>query len=207
MRLVLGSASPRRRELLMRLGVEFEVDPSVASERRARTGEDPSNYALSLALAKAQEVAARRPDAIVLAADTVVVLGSNILGKPTTETDAFEMLSLLSGRTHRVITAVVVRGAGQQGQGAMATEVSMARAEKDQFRAYIATGEPMDKAGAYAIQGLGGALVAGINGCYTNVVGLPLCLTSRLLQEWNIGPAQVRCEHREHALPDIEAEL
>ncbi len=207
MSLVLGSASPRRRELLTRLGVEFEVDPSVAPERRARTGEDPSNYALSLALTKAEEVAARRPEAVVLSADTVVVLGSTILGKPTTESDAFEMLSLLGGRTHRVITAVVVGGAGKQCQGVMSTEVTMAQAEKEQFRAYIATGEPMDKAGAYAIQGLGGALVVGISGCYTNVVGLPLCLTSRLLQEWNIQSARVRCEHRENALPNVEAEL
>lgn len=205
MKLVLGSASPRRRELLTQLVAEFEVEPSAAFERRARAGEEPSSYALSLALAKANEVAARRPDAIVLAADTIVVLGSTILGKPTSGTDAFEMLSVLRGRTHQVITAVVARGGGTQGQGTVSTEVTMALAEDEQIRAYIATGEPMDKAGAYAIQGLGGALVNGINGCYTNVVGLPLCLTSRLLQQWNIRPARIRCDHAENTVPRTES--
>jgi len=205
MRLVLGSASPRRRELLTGLSVEFEVDPSEAVERRAQIGEEPSNYALSLALAKANEVAARRPDAVVLSADTIVVLGTIILGKPASETDACEMLSLLCGRTHQVITAVVAQDANKQFRGLVSTEVTMAPAHNDQLRAYIASGEPMDKAGAYAIQGLGGALVASISGCYTNVVGLPLCLTSRLLQRWNIGPARIVCVHSENAFLSAEA--
>jgi septum formation protein len=179
--LVLASGSPRRRELLADLGLDFEVVPSRAEEPVPTPGEYPTEYALRMAKLKTMEVAARHPGRTVLGADTIVVLDSWIMGKPADETDALAMLNALSGRTHQVITAFcLVLPNGETSSRFVATEVDMRTSGEAELKAYIATGEPMDKAGAYAIQGIGTFLVTAIRGSYTNVVGLPL---ARVLEE------------------------
>jgi septum formation protein len=179
--LILASGSPRRRELLARLGVDFEVVPSQVEEREPIPGEDSSAYALALAGEKAEAVARERPDDVVLAADTVVTLGGHILGKPQDEADALRMLGLLRGKRHAVVTAVAVCCGGTVRAGTVSATVAMKRFSDAEARRYVATGEPMDKAGSYAVQGKGGALVDAVEGCYNTVVGLPLCLTTDLL--------------------------
>jgi septum formation protein len=185
--LVLASASPRRRELLERAGVRFEVIPAEIDEE-ARADETPGQLAARLAREKALAVAGRvgpEPARLVLAADTIVVLGESVLGKPRDPREAETMLSRLVGRTHRVITAVVVARSRDLGWRARAVEsrVRMRPAEFDEIRAYVATGEPLDKAGAYAVQGRGRRFVAEIAGSESNVIGLPLDETLELLRE------------------------
>lgn len=181
--LVLASASPRRRELLASLGADFEIMPADA-EPLPNPGELPHDYAVRAAKAKCAEVAARRPDAWVLGADSVVAVSGEILGKPADEAHALEMLSKLCGGDapiqHVVCTGCSLQrldAASEQGSQqsfAVSTLVTMAPQLDAVRKAYVATGEPMDKAGAYAIQGLGSVLVKEIRGSYTNVVGLPL---------------------------------
>jgi septum formation protein len=185
--LVLASASPRRRELLARAGVAFEVIPADIEEE-ALPGEAPGRIAARLARAKALAVAQRLgpdPARFVLGADTIVVLGESVLGKPRDPRDAEAMLSRLVGRTHCVITAVVVARSRDLGWRACSVEsrVRMRPAELDEIRAYVATGEPLDKAGAYALQGRGRRFVAEIAGSESNVIGLPLDETLDLLRE------------------------
>ena len=185
--LVLASASPRRRELLARAGVSFEVIPADIEES-ALPGETPGQIAARLARAKALAVAHRLgpdPARFVLGADTIVVLDESVLGKPRDARDAEAMLSLLVGRTHRVITAVVVARSRDLAWRARTVEsrVRLRPAELDEIRAYVATGEPLDKAGAYAVQGRGRRFVAEIAGSESNVVGLPLDETLDLLRE------------------------
>jgi septum formation protein len=182
-RLILASASPRRRELLTQAGFTFEVHPAHISEDPL-PDEDPIAYVVRLAREKAQAVfnEMKDPTAVVLGADTTVTLDNHILGKPEDAADAARMLRLLSGRTHRVITgiAVVTREAAE-----VATEVTGVRfltLSDEEIAAYIATGEPMDKAGAYAIQGRAARWIPRIEGCYFNVVGLPLALVSTMLE-------------------------
>lgn len=195
MKVLLASSSPRRRQLLSRLGLEFEVVPSRVVERPPEPGEDAGSYALSLAAEKASEVAGRRPGAVVIGADTVVVADGVILGKPEDEADAMRMLRLLAGKWHRVVTGVVVE-CGSRLTGAESAEVLMRHTGDDERAAYIASGEPMDKAGAYAIQGDGRALVERVRGCRETVVGLPLCLLSDLLRECGLQvTAEPGCEH------------
>jgi septum formation protein len=188
--LVLASGSPRRRELLKRLGVDYEVSPSQVEEREPLPEEDPTDYALTLARQKAEAVARSRPDAVVLAADTVVALDGHILGKPADEADALRMLCLLRGKRHLVVTAVAVRCGQEERTGAVPATVSMRSFSEAEARQYVETGEPMDKAGGYAVQGKGGALVDAVDGCYNTVVGLPLCLTAQLLQDCGIDARQ-----------------
>ncbi len=172
--LVLASASPRRSELLGLAGLEFEVLPGEA-EPMPENGEPPSEYACRAALAKALDAFGRRPEAVVLAADTIVVLDKRILGKPIDAADALRTLRDLSGRTHEVITGCVVCTPGREPESfAVSTLVTMAEVGDAALEAYVATGEPMDKAGSYAIQGQGGFLVRRIDGSYSNVVGLPV---------------------------------
>jgi len=180
---VLASASPRRRELLGTLGVEFDVVPSGLSERLA-PGQLRDSVA-RLALGKARAVARQRPGAVVLGADTVVVVDGEALGKPADADEARGMLRRLRGRAHEVITAVaVVDGrSGRERAEAVVTRVFMADYDELDIARYVATGEPLDKAGAYAIQERGAGLVAGFAGSYTNVIGLPLAVTRRLLAE------------------------
>lgn len=183
-KLVLASASPRRRALLAEIGLEFSVEP-VDVDERADVPEDPAEHAKVLAERKAAAAARDRTEGIVLAADTIVVLEGRIYGKPRSENEAVRMLLELSGKEHTVLTGVCVRDAASSRSrtGLVSTKVRFHVLDKDEVRRYVATGEPMDKAGAYAIQGRGRLLVAGIDGDYTNVVGLPIGVTLDLLEE------------------------
>ncbi len=187
--LVLASNSPRRRDLLAALGLALEICPSNAPEPPPLPGEEPSAYAMRMARLKTLDVAVLYQDCAVLGADTIVVLPASagepaqILGKPTDEADALRMLTLLSGRTHQVITGCCLALPGQEERLCFAevTEVVMRASTREELSAYVATGEPADKAGAYAIQGLGAFLVERVAGSYTNVVGLPVAECARHL--------------------------
>jgi septum formation protein len=182
--LVLASASPRRRELLAQAGFAFEVQPADVNED-LRPGEDPIAYVTRLAREKAEAVFAQRANAdaelVVLGADTTVCVDRQILGKPESAQDAARMLRLLSGRTHRVITGVALVSASQTQVAAEVTAVQFLSVSEAEIAGYIATGEPSDKAGAYAIQGYAARWIPRIEGCYFNVVGLPIALVSTLL--------------------------
>jgi septum formation protein len=209
--LVLASASPRRQELLRNARIPFVVQPA-GIEERVREGELPRDCAERLAREKALAVSRTRPGDYVLGADTIVVVDGNILGKPHDAADAARMLRLLSGRDHQVITGVCLAGARGQGSGASksktrgrpaargvdeqltggdrrlasaseTTLVTMSELSDADIREYIATGEPMDKAGAYAIQGIASRWIPRIEGDYSNVVGLPVALVYRMLRE------------------------
>ena len=188
--LVLASASPRRRELLRQLGIDFTCDAAEIDETPL-AGERPRAYVQRMAREKAGTVAQRfRPgDRLVLAADTTVVIDGLLLGKPGDQSDGMAMLQRLSGRSHTVFTAVCLSNGLEQRCEVVATEVSFAELSPQTCAAYLATGEPWDKAGAYAIQGLGGALVSGIRGSYSNVVGLPLNETWQMLREFGVTTA------------------
>jgi len=184
--LILASASPRRRELLTQAGYRFEVEPSSVVESR-RPGEDAIRFTTRLAREKAAEVFARHQPStapmMVLGADTVVVCDGEVMGKPADAADATRMLLLLSGRTHQVVTGVaVVWGSGSAEVAAEMTQVTMHTLSPQEVADYVAGGEPMDKAGAYAIQGYAGRWIPRIHGCYFNVVGLPLALVTSLLE-------------------------
>ena len=184
MRLILASASPRRRELLKNAGVDFEVRPGAVVES-VGAGESPEDFARRAAREKALDVAAAVPaGALVLGADTVVVMGNEILGKPTGSEDAARMLQKLSGSTHRVITGVcLVRApAGIEAEEHETTLVTFRRLDEKEIQDYLATGEPFDKAGAYGIQGFASRFVTRIEGCYFNVVGLPVARVVELLK-------------------------
>ncbi len=176
MKLVLCSASPRRREFLERLGIAFEVSPAHIDETQ-RNNEPPLAYVLRMALEKA--AAGSRPGCVALGADTIVVKGGEVLGKPADHSDAERILRALSGAEHKVITAVCV------GQRAVAVEtaVKFAPLTEKQIRWLAASGDGDDKAGAYAIQGLAGAFVERIDGSFSNVIGLPLAETLSLLAD------------------------
>jgi septum formation protein len=185
--LILASASPRRRELLAQAGYRFSVEASSIDESR-RAGEDAIGFATRLAREKAGEVFARHAaeaalhPLLVLGADTVVVCDGEVMGKPADEADAERMLRLLAGRTHHVVTGVAVAwGAGAE-VAAEITQVTMNTLSGEEIAAYVAGGEPMDKAGAYAIQGFAGRWIPRIHGCYFNVVGLPLALAASLIE-------------------------
>jgi septum formation protein len=194
-RLILASASPRRRELLARLGLPFEVRPSGLDETLV-PGVAASSLVTALARAKAREIADQLRTAggeptVILGADTLVVLDGRPLGKPGSPEDARGMLRTLRGRSHQVVTGVA-RGAvpGERAAAEAVTSDVVMRAYSDvEIDAYLATGEPADKAGAYAVQGVGRRLVARVDGCYTNVVGLPLGTTARLLRRFGLAPS------------------
>ena len=187
--MVLASASPRRRELLKQLGLDFEVLVS-AEESEAATDAAPCSRAETTALAKALPVAARCPEALVLGADTLVWVEDRPLGKPVDEQQAAEMLRMLSGRTHVVHTGVALVGLdgsyGKQDVACVDTEVRFRDLSAHVIARYVATGEPLDKAGAYGIQGRGAVLVESIRGCYYNVVGLPLSKVAEMLEKRGI---------------------
>jgi septum formation protein len=211
--LVLASASPRRRELLTQAGFSFQVHPAHIPEE-PNPGEDPIAYVTRMAREKAQAVfdeltavSAMPREAVstapqekeglegeslaVLGADTTVTLDNHILGKPADAADAARMLRLLSGRTHRVITGVALVTASSAEAAAEVTAVRFLTLSDEEIAAYIATGEPMDKAGAYAIQGRAARWIPRIEGCYFNVVGLPIALVARLLESRQL-PAKSR---------------
>lgn len=182
MTLVLASASPRRQELLAQLGVQFERDPADIDETPV-SGEAPDAYVERMAREKAAAVLARHDASgtVVLAADTTVAIDDIVLGKPADRFDGLAILARLSGRAHTVYTGVCVATASDSACDVVATEVEFASLNREACEAYLATDEPWDKAGAYAIQGLGGAFVRAIRGSYSNVVGLPLYETWQLL--------------------------
>jgi septum formation protein len=190
--LTLASASPRRRELLSQLGLAFDVRPAEVDET-PRPGEEARAYVLRVAGQKAR---ALEVPGVVLGADTAVVLDGRILGKPRDGAEAAAMLRALSGRAHQVLTAVCARGAGRQESTVVTTVVELTPLSERQIAWYVASGEPFDKAGAYAIQGLAGAFVAAVRGSVSNVVGLPVVETLAILERfgvplpWDVGAAR-----------------
>ena len=187
-RLILASASPRRRELLRMLGLDFEILVSNAEESKGELPDSPGEQVMELAARKAGEIAGLHPDALVIAADTIVVAEKQILGKPGDEEDARRMLSFLSGRWHEVYTGVALVKAAEKKRlvDYERTRVKFRPLSREEIDRYIRSGEPMDKAGAYGIQGLGAVLVERIEGCYFNVVGLPLTKLTLLLKEFDV---------------------
>ena len=184
MKIILASASPRRKELLTLAGLEYEVVVSQCEEVLP-DGITPDKAVEELARQKAEDVFSRNSDAMIIAADTVVALDNTILGKPKDEDDAFSMLSSLSGRKHTVFTGVCIKTKDKTDIFHVATDVEFYDLSEKEIKDYIATKEPMDKAGAYGIQGKGFVLVKGIHGDYFNVVGLPLSETVRHLNKFN----------------------
>ena len=186
--LILASASPRRQELLRNAGFAFRVQASDIAETPL-DDETPRECAVRLAREKAMAVGQRFPNDVVLGADTIVVVDGAMLGKPENVADAARMLRLLSGRTHEVITGVCVVASTNSGKRELraaseTTVVTMAKLSEREIADYVATGEPMDKAGGYAIQGIASRWIPRIEGDYSNVVGLPVALVSKMLQEF-----------------------
>jgi septum formation protein len=204
--LVLASASPRRRDFLRLLGPDFEIVPPEGDEPRPVRGENPAAYAMRAAEAKARSVAAKRPDALVLGADTVVALADDILGKPDIREDALRMLRMLAGKTHEVISACCCLSPG----GGMRKIRGGARVRffpwpEEVLACYAATGEPSDKAGAYAVQGMGAFLAESVEGSASAVAGLPLAeLTALLLELGAITPAPPNREPSRIGFPGME---
>lgn len=192
--LILASQSPRRAELLRNAGIEFEVCPAEIDEQM-RPGEDPFEYVKRLALEKARAVLATAPEgAVVLGADTTVVVDGESLGKPVDEADACAMLRRLSGRTHEVTTGVCLAWKGANGGArqlveAEVTEVEFAAMAEAEIADYVTSGEPMDKAGAYAIQGRASRWIPQVRGCYFNVVGLPVARVCAMLHRAELDKA------------------
>lgn len=176
---ILASASPRRKELLAYLIPKFDIVPSTVIENAHGS---PSQQVKKLAADKAAQIAALYPDSLIIGADTLVFLDAKPIGKPVNEADARRMLRLLSGRTHRVLTGVCIICGGKNSAAAASTYVRFAELTDDEISAYIGTGEPMDKAGAYGIQGQFSKHIKGIRGCYFNVMGLPLNLLYNMLK-------------------------
>ncbi|QSQ16574.1 Maf family protein [Myxococcus landrumensis] len=188
--LVLASGSPRRRDFLSQLGLTFTVSAADIDET-PHPGEEARAYVLRLAREKARVVAARSPGAWVLAADTTVAVGTELLGKPQSPDEAHEMLSRLSGKTHDVFTGVALAGRHEEAL-AVHTRVTFRALSAAEIAWYVSTGEPVDRAGAYAIQGKGGFLVASVDGSPTNVVGLPLGETLALMERAGVPLAWKR---------------
>lgn len=180
---ILASGSPRRRELLAGLGVSFQVIPPTVDEADCDvTGLLPIEMVKRLALYKGQSVAQGYPNDLVIAADTLVAIDDHVLGKPSSPEEAAQMLTRLQGRQHQVVSAIAVFYQGQSVVDALATDVWMRAFSPKAIERYVATGEPLDKAGAYAIQDVGSLLVERIEGCYFNVVGMSLVLLAQVLE-------------------------
>lgn len=186
--LILASASPRRRELLQQMGLSFGVVPSDVQEEMS-PGLSPTEAAREVAVRKCTEVSTRHRDAIVIAADTVVVLGSRMLGKPGSNHEAAEMLRALSGRAHQVVTGLAVfsEAMDRRTSCSVVTEVCFRDISDFEIDLYVSTGECTDKAGAYAIQGRGAVFVDSISGCYPNVVGLPIAQLATILPDFGVS--------------------
>lgn len=189
MRWILASSSPRRRELLASIGAEFDVIPSHVPEEH-QPGEAPEEYVARLSREKAAAVAARHPERWVIAADTTVLLGDQLLEKPADRADAARMLATIAGKTHIVYTGLTVEhaGNGYRETRVAESEVRMLPLSQSDIEWYVATGEPLDKAGAYAVQGIGAMFIDSIHGSYTNVVGLPLALLFQMLRKAGVDP-------------------
>lgn len=194
-KIILASASPRREELLKLLCPEFEVLPSQFDESTMPDDLTPKDHVMLSAKEKALDVASQITDGIVIGADTVVTIDEHILGKPVDEADAKRMLKLLSGRTHQVFTGIYVilkDGERRELGDFESTDVRFRVLSDEIIERYVATGEPLDKAGAYAIQGRGSVLIEGISGCYFNVVGLPIYKLSLILEEFGLEALSCR---------------
>jgi septum formation protein len=187
MKFILASASPRRRELLESIGLEFEVIPSHIPEVRA-AGESPEEYVARLSREKAAAVAREHPGRWVIAADTTVLLGDELLEKPADGLDAVRMLATISGKTHTVYTGVTLLGSGYSDTRVSESEVRMLPLSGADIEWYVGTGEPLDKAGSYAVQGKGAMFIDSIHGSYTNVVGLPLATLFLMLRRAGMDP-------------------
>jgi septum formation protein len=196
--LILASASPRRKELLASLGLEFKVEISPVEEV-AREGEPVEEYVMRLAAEKGAAVALRNPEAWVVAADTVVYIDGRILEKPSGAPDARRMLAEIAGREHTVYSAVSLRNERRERHDSRwtATKVTMGPMTAEQISWYVATGEPLDKAGSYAVQGIGALFVERIEGNYTNVVGLPLPLLYRMFLDAGVELLQTATANRD----------
>jgi nucleoside triphosphate pyrophosphatase len=194
-RVILASASPRRRELLALVGIPHVVEPADIDESY-RDGEEAAEHAERLAREKAATIASRHSDAIVIAADTIVVIEGLVLGKPHDDADAERMLAMLAGQTHVVLTAVAVARGERMRSGVESVRVTFRPLTRARIRAYIATREPMDKAGSYGIQGYGATLVERIDGDYFAVMGLALARMTDLLEalgvSYDFGPLSLR---------------
>jgi septum formation protein len=187
-KIVLASASPRRKELLEQIGLRFEADPSDYDEETT-SGSEPHEAARELSLGKARAAARKHRKALIIAADTLVVLGGRIFGKPHTNAQAREMLRALNGRTHSVVTGFTILDTetGKVVSRSVETTVHMRKLTLREIDGYVRTREPLDKAGGYAIQGRGAVLVDRIEGDYSNVVGLPLSALAETLREFGIN--------------------
>ncbi len=185
MEIILASQSPRRKELLTRMGLTFTVLPAEIEEV-IEPGLTPQEAVMSLSRQKGSAVALSHPDALVIAADTIVVFDGRILGKPHSVAQAKEMLTALSGKTHHVCTGFTLWQGQQVETGCEESEVWFRELSEEEIDRYIATGEPMDKAGAYGIQGYGAMLVRGIHGDYFNVMGLPVCRLAMALRDFGV---------------------
>lgn len=185
--LLLASGSPRRRQFLTDLGFAFRVSPAGIDES-VRPGEHAKVYAARLARTKAEAPREAPADAVVLAADTVVTLGGEIFGKPENQADFRRMMGRLSGATHEVITAVAVRSSSATLEAQVSTRVTMRALTAAELDWYWASGEPTDKAGGYALQGIAGAFVTRVDGSHSNVIGLPLVETISLLEQAGVRP-------------------
>jgi len=189
---ILASASPRRRELLASIGLDFEIVPSHIPEVRAE-GEAPEEYVARLSREKAAAIASNHHDRWIIAADTTVLLGEQLLEKPADAADARRMLATIAGQTHIVYTGVTVMNAASEHHDTRVaeSEVRMLPLDAREIAWYVETGEPMDKAGAYAVQGIGAMFIDSIHGSYTNVVGLPLALLFQMLRRAGIDPLRL----------------
>jgi septum formation protein len=183
--LILASASPRRRQLLEQLGLKFEVRPTDIDES-IQGGETPSAYVERVAMNKAEHVAAQMPQVLILGADTAVVVDGRILGKPQSPDDARRMLTLLSGRSHAVLTGIALAGTHQSSR-VVESQIEFRILSRREIDWYIRTGEPMDKAGAYGAQGVGSFLIQSVHGSFSNVIGLPLAETLLLLNRAGVS--------------------
>jgi septum formation protein len=183
-KIILASASPRRKELLEKIGLNFQVDPSDFPENLTQDL-PPESLVKFISIGKASAISAKYPDALIIAADTIGVLGNRIIGKPHTSEEAVKILQRLSGKTHRVITGLTVldTGSNKMLTRIVETRVSIKALTQQEIDGYVKSGEPLDKAGAYAIQGLGSLIVEKIVGDYYNVVGLPLRTLADCLEE------------------------
>jgi len=186
-KIILASSSPRRKELLTKLGLDFEIEPS-AEDEKLSSGLPPHELARQISLRKAQAVAHKHKSALIIAADTFGVLRGKIIGKPRTAAEAKKILQSLSGKTHSVITGFTILDTetGKTATQSVETKVHFRKLTPAEIDAYIKTGEPQDKAGAYAIQGLGALIVEWIKGDFYNVIGLPLSALSQALKEFGI---------------------
>ena len=187
-KIVLASASPRRKELLQKIGLKFEVDASNCAEEIDPTLK-PDEIVRRISIEKACAVASRHKDAVIIAADTIGVIGKKLLGKPRTAGEARKMLAQISGKSHEVITGFTVLDTATNKviSGTVNTKVYIKKMTQQEIDAYVQTGEPLDKAGAYGIQGLGAVIVEKIEGDYYNVVGLPLSALAEVLKEFGIN--------------------